>query len=92
VTETRIPWGTYLRDTIIFLIGAGIVLGQTGFPFLIEQPANGPSIPALITGAVFCNGPVAIQALTILFRISGSREPPDSQGPQSSSSQSSAPL
>lgn len=58
---------TYIRDTILFVIGVGITIGQTGFPRLLDMPEGGPSIPALITGALFCNGPVVLQALALRF-------------------------
>lgn len=78
--SSRPGWGTYLRDTIIFIIGAGIVIGQTGFPFLLDAPPGGPSIPALVVGALFCNGPVVLAALALRFGTGSSGQP---QGPAS---------
>jgi len=85
----RPGWLTYARDVIIFVIGLGIVIKQTGFPFLLESPEKGLSIPALITGALFCNGPVVLQALSIRFGTGSSSSPRDSSlqpsSPESSS-------
>lgn len=57
---------TYLRDIVIFAVGLGIVVQQTGFPFLVDSPDK-VSIPALVVGALFCNGPVMLQALALRF-------------------------
>lgn len=79
-------WLTYVMDIVIFVIGVGIVVKQTGFPFILEPPSSGPSIPALITGALFCNGPVVLQALNIRFGTGSS------SSPQASSSLPSSPV
>jgi hypothetical protein len=89
VSASSTPWGKYLRDTIIFLIGIGIVVGETGFPFLVDRPPQGPSVLALVTGALFCNGPVVLQALAIRFGTSGSQGSQGSPDPQSQPQQSS---
>ena len=60
-------WLKYVRDIVIFGVGVGIVVGQTGFPYLVDPPSTGPSIPALVVGALFCNGPVMLQALALRF-------------------------
>lgn len=76
---------------MIFGIGIGIVLQQTGFPLLLESPQQGPSIPALVIGALFCNGPVMLQALALRFGggTAQSGQQPE-QPPSVSSSESSA--
>jgi hypothetical protein len=79
-----------LRDVVIFVIGLGIVLGQTGFPYLIDAPAK-LSIPALITGALFCNGPVVLQALAIRFGTGSPGSQSASSSPPSSPESSVAP-
>lgn len=53
---------TVARDVILFVVGLGIVLAQTGFPFVLAPPEK-LNLYALITGAVFCNGPVVIPLL-----------------------------
>lgn len=84
---------TLIRDTIIFAVGVGITIGQTGFPYLLEAPDQGPSIPALVVGALFCNGPVVIQALQARFGggTSSSGQSPEQQGLRSPSAPSSGP-
>lgn len=77
-----------LRDVIIFGVGVWIVVGQTGLPFLIDTPDK-ISIPALITGALFCNGPVVLQALSIRFGTGSSGSSPESSSPPSSPESSS---
>lgn len=64
--SSKPTWRTYVTDTILFVVGLGIVLKQTGFPFLLES-AEKPSVWYLITGALFCNGPVVLQALALRF-------------------------
>lgn len=63
---SRPTWRTYIRDIVIFAVGVGIVVQQTGFPYLLDSPDQ-LSIPALLTGALFCNGPVVLQALALRF-------------------------
>jgi hypothetical protein len=82
--------GTYIRDCILFVAGLGIVVQQTGFPYLLES-ADKLSIPYLITGALFCNGPVVLQALTLRFGTASPGPSPASPLPGSSSESSSAP-
>lgn len=70
---------TYIQDATLFIIGVGITIGQTGFPQLVEMPEKGPNVWALLTGALFCNGPVILQALALRFggNTSSSAQPPD---------------
>lgn len=70
---------TYIQDSILFVIGVGITIGQTGFPKLLEMPPDGPNIWALLIGALFCNGPVVLQALALRFggNTSSSAQPQD---------------
>lgn len=84
---------TFIRDTIIFAVGLGIVVGQTGFPFLLDPPPGGPNVWSLMTGALFCNGPVVLQALALRFgsSTSGSAQSPGPAVPPSPSAPSSAP-
>lgn len=77
----RPGWLKVLRDIVIFGVGVGIVIKQTGFPFLLDPPHSGVSVPALVVGALFCNGPVVLQALAIRFGTGSSGAPsePSSQ-------------
>lgn len=52
---------------MIFGVGVGIVVQQTGFPYLLESPPGGPNVWSLVVGALFCNGPVVLQALALRF-------------------------
>jgi hypothetical protein len=86
-------WLKYVRDVVIFSVGVGIVVGQTGFPYLVDAPASGPSIPALVVGALFCNGPVMLQALALRFGGGSPSEqapPPQPALPSAPSSESSS--
>ena len=89
--STRPSIATYIRDGILFFIGVGLTIGQTGFPLLVETPPGGPSIPALVTGALFCNGPVVLQALALRFgggtpSSAQEREPSEPEQPSAQSS------
>jgi hypothetical protein len=57
---------TYARDIVIFVIGVGIVVQQTGFPWLLDSPDK-VNVWSLAVGALFCNGPVMLQALALRF-------------------------
>jgi hypothetical protein len=85
---------TYIRDMIIFGTGIGITVGQTGFPYLVDPPAGGPSVWSLAVGALFCNGPVVLQALALRFGsgTSTSARSPEPPAPVSPSAPSSVPL
>lgn len=85
----RPGWLTYIRDIAIFLIGVGIVIKQTGFPYILDSPESGLSVPALIIGALFCNGPVVLQALSIRFGTGTPGRSPESSSPPSSPESSS---
>jgi hypothetical protein len=78
---------------VIFVIGVGIVVQQTGFPWLLESPDKPLSIPALVVGALFCNGPVMLQALALRFGggTSPSGQSPAPSQPDSRSAPSPAP-
>jgi hypothetical protein len=78
-----------LRDIVLFAVGLGIVLQQTGFPFVLESPEK-LNLYALVTGALFCNGPVVLQALAIWFGRSTSSAGPSQ--PASPSQPPSEPL
>jgi len=78
--------GTLLRDVTLFLVGICIVVKQTGLPWLLESAAK-PSVWYLAVGALFCNGPVVLQALTI-WRGAGTSSPGQSPGLPSSGSPS----
>lgn len=74
---------TVARDIILFVVGLGIVLLQTGFPFVLAPPEK-LNLYALVTGALFCNGPVVLQALAIWFgrnTSSAGQSPPASPSP-----------
>lgn len=69
---------TYARDAVIFVIGVGITIQQTGFPWLLESPER-MNPWALLTGALFCNGPVVLQALALRFGAGTSQSGPSSE-------------
>lgn len=74
-------WLKYIRDIVLFAIGAAIVLKQAGLlPPDYQPPTGGPSVVLLVVGALFCNGPLMLQALPMLFR-SGSSSPPEALPP-----------
>lgn len=85
--STRPDARTFVRDTIIFGVGVWITAGQTGLPYLVEPPAAGPNVWSLLVGALFCNGPVVLQALALRFGSSTSGSVP-SQAPQAPGSPS----
>lgn len=91
--STRPDARTFIRDTIIFGVGIWITVGQTGLPHLVEPPPGGPNIWSLLTGALFCNGPVVLQALALRFGAgtSGSASSQVPQAPASPSALSSEP-
>ena len=82
---------TFIRDTIIFGVGVWITVGQTGLPYLVDPPPGGPNVWSLLTGALFCNGPVVLQALALRFGAgtSGSARSPEPPAPVSPSALSS---
>ena len=82
-------WVALLGKMALFVTGLGIVVTQTGFLWLIEAPKDGPSIPALICDALFCNGPGVLQALSIRFGTSSSGAPSQPSSQPSSSPSSS---
>jgi hypothetical protein len=67
---------TYTRDAILFVLGVVIILKQAGV--LFPSPSGGPSLELLGIGALFCNGPLFLQYLTLRRGISGSSEPAES--------------
>jgi len=79
---SRPGWLTYLRDTVVFVIGALVILKQAGLYF--APPSGGPSIPLLAIGALCCNVPGILQVIQWRSGISGL---PPSAGPSSSASQ-----
>jgi hypothetical protein len=79
-----------VRDTLIFLVGIAIVLKQAGIVF--APPPDGPSIQLIITGGLFCNGPVMLQFLSLRFGGGASSSSPGQSGPESQSAQSPEPL
>lgn len=87
--RSTLPWGTYLRDTCLFAFGVALVMKQAGMWF--APPEGGPSIPLIIVGALFCNGPLVIQALAIRFGTSGSPGPSVPPASPSQPEPSSAP-
>lgn len=78
-------------DLVLFGVGIGIVIGQTGFPWLVEAPKDGPEVWSLIVGALFCNGPVMLQALALRFGGGSSPSPAQLSAPGSPPEPSSAP-
>lgn len=58
---SRPGWLTYIRDTVIFVIGALIILKQAGLFF--PPPPDGPSIELLAMGALCCNVPGILQVI-----------------------------
>jgi hypothetical protein len=76
---------------VIFGVGIGIVIQQTGFPFLLESPEH-PSVPALVVGALFCNGPVMLKALALRFGGGSSSLPSGPSEPALPSEPSPEPL
>jgi hypothetical protein len=91
--STRPDARTFVRDTIIFGVGVWITVGQTGLPYLVEPPPAGPNVWSLLVGALFCNGPVVLQALALRFGSSTSGSAPSQvpQAPGSPSAPSSVP-
>lgn len=83
---------TYARDTVIFVIGVGIVVQQTGFPWLLDSPDK-VNVWSLAVGALFCNGPVMLQALALRFGggTSHTGPSPEPSPPASPSAPSPAP-
>jgi hypothetical protein len=73
-------------DVALFVVGLGIVVMQTGFPWLLAAPEK-LNLYALITGALFCNGPVVLQALAIwrggATSSAGPSQPPSPSPPPS---------
>jgi hypothetical protein len=61
VSENR-GWVTYVRDTILFVLGIVIILKQAGLWF--PPPEGGPALELLFIGALFCNGPLFLSYLT----------------------------
>lgn len=55
-------WATYIRDTILFVLGIIIILKQAGLGF--TPPPHGPALELLFIGALFCNGPLFLSYLT----------------------------
>jgi hypothetical protein len=75
-----------MRDTVVFVIGALIILKQAGLFF--PAPADGPSIELLAIGALCCNVPGILQV--IQWR-SGTQSPPSGEQPSPSGSPSGQP-
>jgi hypothetical protein len=62
---------------------------QAGMGF--DPPEGGPSIPLIILGGLFCNGPVMLQALALRFGTGSPSGPPPPSAPPSPPGQLSAP-
>ena len=60
---SRPGWGTYVRDTVLFAIGAWIILKEAGLLPWYPPPADGPSIELLTLGALCCNVPGIVQVI-----------------------------
>lgn len=71
--KTWRAFSTYLRDLILFGVGVAIILKQSGI--LLEPPPGGVHIEVLFIGALFCNGPLMLQYLS-LRRGTGMPLPP----------------
>lgn len=82
-------WGTYLRDSILFAFGVALVMKQAGMYF--APPTAGPSIPLIVVGALFCNGPVVLQALALRFGTGSRSDPPPPSEPPPQPGQLSVP-
>jgi hypothetical protein len=54
---------TYVRDLILFGVGIVIILKQAGI--LFPPPVGGVSLELLFLGALFCNGPLVLQYLSL---------------------------
>jgi len=67
---------TYIRDLVLFALGIVLILKQAGI--LFPPPEGGPSLEVLFIGALFCNGPLFLQYLTLRRGISG---PSEDSGP-----------
>lgn len=82
---------TVVRDTALFALGVVLVLKQAGI--LFEPPKNGPELELILLGALFCNGPLVLQFLSIRFGAGTSSPPPSPPQslPESQSEPSSAP-
>jgi hypothetical protein len=78
----------YARDVVLFLLGIVLILKQAGILF---PPPESVSMGVLCIGALFCNGPLVLQYLTITRGGSGSREDSAPSGPAPPSESSSAP-
>lgn len=89
-TSRHPGWGTYLRDTVLFLVGIVIGLSQAGIP-PFPAPPRGPDVELLIFAGLLCNGPVMLQALALRFGGTGSPSPTPPPALPSSSEPSSAP-
>lgn len=86
---SRPGWGTYVRDTVLFVFGIVIVMKQAGLYF--PAPDGGPEVELIILGGLFCNGPVMLQFLSLRFGTSGSQGQSGSSVPPSPSVPPSVP-
>lgn len=63
-TQTRVASiKTYVRDMILFGVGIAIILKQAGI--ILDPPTGGVSLELLFLGALFCNGPLVLQYLSL---------------------------
>ena len=87
--SARIGRTTYARDLILFALGIVLILKQAGI--LFPPPPGGPSLELLGIGALFCNGPLFLQYLTIRRGTSGPSVSPEPSVPVLPSGPQSAP-
>lgn len=70
---------TYLRDLILFGVGVAIILKQSGI--LLDPPEGGVHLEVLFIGALFCNGPLMLQYLSLRRgSMPSPQEPPSVPG------------
>lgn len=54
---------TYIRDLVLFGVGVSLILKQAGIIF--RPPDGGVELELLLLGALFCNGPLVLQYLSL---------------------------
>lgn len=86
---SRPGWGTYTRDTAVFIMGLVIILKEAGLLPWYPAPAGGPSIELLALGALCCNVPGILQVIQWRSGMGSSSSPPPHSPSVSPSAQQS---